>query len=76
MNKPLRPGIDSLLAKKLGVVHPKCEGAPVHPDDMYTANQDHYNRQLAAFKEFYRDSWWPWPGCGFEVDDACDEVMA
>lgn len=36
----------------LGLAHIKCEGAPLHPDDMICVNAEHHVRQLKAYIEF------------------------
>lgn len=40
----------------MGLVHMKCEGAPVHPDDMGCEpdmSDTHYVKQLQAYKDYF-----------------------
>jgi hypothetical protein len=37
-----------------GLAHIKKEGAPLHPDDMFTRNDGRYQRQLKAYNDYFK----------------------
>jgi len=39
-----------------GLARPMVEGSPLHPEDMWCNSQDHYDRQMAAYKEWLKTS--------------------
>jgi hypothetical protein len=87
--RPLWPGVSDLAVRHYGEVHAgsgdveacsQCGGLmaggakTVDPCVSCIATAEYVKDRRIESAGINKD--WPWPGAGFEVDDACSDVLA